>query len=379
MTDTLVEVGRGATVHNTVTAMAYDRDGTALVFAGGDGGIIDVFRIGDDGTLIDVEKQPLEQRRGPGRGFVAAEVDGKHFLFAGNKGGDAIEVFEIAEDGQLERVSITLDTADTHIAVVITLRVVQTPEGAFLYAGGLEFDTPGLTCYRIAADGSLEHVQSMLDTDELHTDGIIAMWDTTIDGAQYLVTGGFQDNGISSFRLNDDGTFENVSNIADNKTDRYLTGTYPLDGVTLGGNHYVVVGHRHHKYYKRGNFIKQTDFVYHGDAVSVFKLESDGTLVPHSLLIDDESTKLQGQTRIEVLKIDEHQAIIAVGTKDDASIQLARLDAEGILTPTGQTSPVFEIYYGLASITHDGNHYIFAGSVENSVKELVSYRVETAE
>ncbi|MEM6561555.1 MAG: stress protein, partial [Planctomycetota bacterium] len=102
-------------------------------------------------------------------------------------------------------------------------------------------------------------------------------------------------------------------------------------------------------------------------------------LVPHSLLIDDESTKLQGQTRIEVLKIDEHQAIIAVGTKDDASIQLARLDAQGILTPTGQTSPVFEIYYGLASITHDGKHYIFAGSVENSVKELVSYRVETTE
>lgn len=377
--DRLVEVSRAVTAHNTVTATVYDRDGTPFVFSGGDGGFIDVFRLEPDGSLVAVERQPLVAKKGPGRGFVGAKVGDNHFFFAGNKGGDAIEVFSLAEDGTLELVHNEHDSPDTHIAVVITLRVLHTAEGSFLFAGGLEFDEPGLTCYEIQPDGSLVHVQSMLDNDTLHTDGIIAMYDTTIGGKRYLVTGGFQDNGLSSFLVHDDGTFENVSNIGDNTTDLFLTGTYPVDGVTLGDNHYVVVGHRHHKYYRRLDFIKQKDFVYHGDAVSIFRLDEDGQIRPHSVLMDDEQTRLQGQTRIEVMKINDSEAAVVVGTRDDESLQICRLSADGTLRPTGVLGDVFPIYYGLASYGEGSDLRVIAGSVDFNLKRLVSYRLELSD
>ena len=87
------------------------------------------------------------------------------------------------------------------------------------------------------------------------------------------------DNGVSSFRIDNNGHFKNVSNVDDNKTDRFLTGTYPVNGVTFDKTHYVIVGHRHPKYYKRVDFIKKKDFVYHGDGITVFKLTNSYNFV----------------------------------------------------------------------------------------------------
>ena len=129
---------------------------------------------------------------------------------------------------------------------------------SYLFIGGLE-ETPGLSSFKIEDDGKLTHVQSMKDDEKIFTDGIIGMFTHKIEGNTYLYTGGFQDNGISSFKVQDNGTFKNINNISDNTTDRYLTGAYPVTGVKLGDNYYIIVGHRHHKYYKRNGFIKNPD------------------------------------------------------------------------------------------------------------------------
>lgn len=122
----------------------------------------------------------------------------------------------------------------------------------------------------------------------------------------------------------------------------------------------MVVGHRHHKYYERNGFIKNPDFYYHGDGVSVFKVNKKGGLVPHFILKDDDTTKLQGQTRIEVVSVTEDSAIFAVGTRDDASIQLVKLDVDGKLSPLNYLETGFPIYYGLRSLTIDGNPLLVA-------------------
>lgn len=195
------------------------------------------------------------------------------------------------------------------------------------------------------------------------------MYSHKINGKTFLFTGGFQDNGISSFEVFNNGKFKNINNIADNTTNRYLTGAYPVNGVTLGDNHYVVVGHRHHKYYKRGNFIKKKDFIFHGDGVSVFKVNAAGELIPHSVLVNDATTKLAGQTRIEILKIDDSEALVAVGTRDDNSIQLCKLNANGVLKPSGVLNTNYPIYYGLASIKINKNFFFLSGSVDPKVKK----------
>lgn len=362
------------TTNNTVTLTTYKIADKNYLYSGGDGATIDVFSMDKTGLLTAVSSHKLSNDKGTARGLVADRINGTDYLFAGNKAANAVEVFQIQKDGSLNRVFILNDTDKTHLGVVITLQVVHIKQSSFLFVGGLE-ETPGLSSFKINNDGSLIHIQSQKDDDKIHTDGIIGMFTHLIKGKTFLYTGGFQDNGVSSFRVFDNGTFKNINNIDDNATDRFLTGTYPVTGVTLAGNHYVVVGHRHHKYYKRGNFIKKKDFVYHGDGVSVFKINDKGALVSHSTLINNEQTKLAGQTRIEILSVSDKEAIVGVGTRDDESIQLCKLDANGILTPLSYIKTGYPIYYGLGSLKIEGNLFFVAGSVRFDAKKIVSYKV----
>ncbi|MEM6963434.1 MAG: Dabb family protein [Bacteroidota bacterium] len=358
---------------NTVTVTSYEKDNSHFVYVGGFGNI-DVFSLDKEGKLTAISNHEVHMKKGPARGMVADNIDGTDFLFVANKHGNAIETFKILENGSLERVALVEDTDETHLGTAITLQVVHMQKASYLFVGGLE-ETPGLSCFKIQADGKLTHIQSMKDDEKIHTDGIIGMFVHKIDGKTFLFTGGFQDNGISSFRVYEDGKFKNINNISDNTKDRYLTGAYPVTGVKLGNNYYVVVGHRHHKYYQRKGFIKRTDFVYHGDGVSVFKVNKKGKLQPHFILKDDENTKLQGQTRIEIISVNDKEAILAVGTRDDASIQLCRLDEEGTLSPINYLETGFSIYYGLRSHKIGQDHFLIAGSNRFDLKKVATYKI----
>lgn len=361
------------TGNNTVSITSYEKDSMHYVYVGGFGDV-DVFSLDEAGQLHRISNHELYMQKGPARGMVADNIEGTDFLFIGNKHGDAVEVFKILDDGSLEKVFMVEDTEETHLGTAITLEVIHMKEASYLFVGGLE-ETPGLSSFKIHGDGKLTHIQSMKDDDKIHTDGIIGMFTHRIDGKTFLYTGGFQDNGVSSFRVYESGKFKNINNIDDNTTDRYLTGAYPVTGVTLGGNHYVVVGHRHHKYYKRSGFIKKTDFVYHGDGVSIFKINKKGELIPHYTLIDDETSKLAGQTRIEIISTDKNEAILAVGTRDDASIQLCKLNEEGILSPMKYLETGYSIYYGLRSHKIGNEHFLLAGSNRFDLRKVVAYKV----
>lgn len=363
----------GVTAKNTVTVTSFEKNGKHYVYAGGFGNI-DVYSLNKEGHLTSISNHELYKNEGPARGMVADTINGNDFLFVANKHGDAIETFKILDDGSLKRVSLVKDTDQTHLGTAITLQVVHMKNASYLYVGGLE-ETPGLSGFKIHDDGKLTHVQSLKDDDILFTDGIIGMFTHQIDGKTFLYTSGFQDNGVSGFQINEDGTFKNVNNIGDNTTDRYLTGAYPLTGVQLGNNYYIIVGHRHHKYYKRKGFIKNTDFVYHGDAVSIFKVNKEGALVPHSVFKDDENTKLSGQTRIEIVSTTKDEAILAVGTRDDKSIQLLKLNQEGTLSPVNYLETGYMIYYGLRAHQIEDQQFLIAGSFRFGLKQLVAYKI----
>ncbi len=358
---------------NTVSVTSYEKDGSHYVYAGGVGNV-DVYRLDKNGVLTPISNHELHKQKGPARGMVADNIGGTDFLFVANKHGNVIETFKILDNGSIERVALVEDTDETHLGTAITLEVIHMKNASYLFIGGLE-EAPGLSSFKIHDDGKLTHVMSMKDNDKIHTDGIIGMFTHRIKGKTFLYTSGFQDNGVSSFRVYDNGKFKNINNISDNTTDRYLTGAYPVTGVTLGKSKYVVVGHRHHKYYKRGGFIKRPDFVYHGDGVSVFKVNNKGALIPHFVLKDDETTKLQGQTRIEVVSTDNNEAVLAVGTRDDASIQLLKLNEQGILSPINYLETGFSIYYGLRSHKIENTNFLIAGSFRFDFGKIVSYKV----
>lgn len=364
---------KAISANNTVTVTSYEKDGAHYIYVGGFGNV-DVFSFDKEGILTPISNHELYKKAGPARGMVADNINGIDFLFVANKHGNVIEIFKILNNGSLELASMVEDTDETHLGTAITLQVVHMKQSSYLFIGGLE-ETPGLSSFKIHDDGKLTHVQSMTDDERIFTDGIIGMFTHVVKTKTYLYTGGFQDNGVSSFRVYENGTFKNINNISDNTTDRYLTGAYPVTGVTLGDINYVIVGHRHHKYYEKNGFIKRPDFVYHGDGVSVFKVNKKGALIPHSVLKDDENTKLQGQTRIEVVSTTDTEAVLAVGTRDDASIQLLKLNKEGILSPIDYLETGFSIYYGLKSHRIGEDNFLIAGSNRFDLKKVVTYKV----
>ncbi len=358
---------------NTVTVTSYEKNGNHYAYVGGFGAI-DVYSLDKNGILTPISAHELYKQKGPARGMVADRINGTDFLFVANKYGNVIETFKILDNGALKRVALVEDTDETYLGVAITLQVVHMKNASYLFIGGLE-ETPGLSSFKIEDDGKLTHVQSMKDNETIHTDGVIGMYTHSIKGKTYLYTGGFQDNGVSSFRVHENGTFKNINNISDNTSDRYLTGTYPVTGAKLGDNYYIIVGHRHHKYYKRKGFIKKTDYVYHGDAITVLKVNKKGALEPHSLLKDNEITKLQGQTRIEIVSNNGEEAIIAVGTRDDEAIQLCKLSKEGNLTPINYLETGFSIYYGLRAHKIEDTNLLIAGSFRFDFGKVATYKV----
>ncbi|RED95953.1 lactonase family protein [Marinoscillum furvescens] len=361
----LQEVSTVATSYNTVTSTVHDTGGGIFLYTAGDGNEIDVFQVNQSGVLALIKSYVVTGGAKTVRGLTTAQVEGKDFLFAGLKGGNAVEVFEIAKNGTLNSVFVLQDTDTTYLGIVITLQVVHMQSDSYLFVGGLE-KTPGLSAFKIHADGQLTHIQSLADTEKIYTDGIIGMSIHTIADKTYLFTGGFQDNGLSSWRVYEDGRFENLSNIGDDRT-LFLNGTYPVISATKKGWNYVIVGHRHHSYYKPTPWVKDRySYYYHGDAVSVFWVNPKGELVPRSATIDDTQTLTKGQTRLHKLSYNDEYDIIAVATRDDQSLQLFMLNETGRLIPAGNIITGFPIYYGLSGQKIGDDYFLFAGSVENN-------------
>ncbi|MEM6631443.1 MAG: stress protein [Bacteroidota bacterium] len=370
----LVPVDKVETSFNTVTCTIHQMGEQTYLYSAGDGNQIEVFSVGQEGSMEPLATYVVTGEQKTVRGLIADTIEGKAFLFAGLKGGNAVEVFQINPDGTLNSVHVTSDTDSTYLGIVITLEVIHMEADSYLFVGGLE-KNPGLSAFRITSEGKLIHVQSMADTKEVFTDGVIGMSTHQVDGKTFLFTGGFQDNGLSSFQVHEDGHFENISNIADDYS-LYLNGTYPVISATRSGWKYVVVGHRHHSYYRPTPWVKDRHtYFYHGDAVSVFRVDEEGQLLPRAIFQGNSETLIKGQTRLQKLPYDDKHDVIAIATRDDQSIQLCILNENGRLIDAGKIKTGFPIYYGLSGGKIDGKLFLFAGSVGG--KTLASYRLDT--
>ncbi len=367
------EVNQINTQQNTVSCTSFQSGNDHYIYSAGDGNKIEVLKVSPDGNVAFMTDYLVSGGKNMVRGLIVEQIGENHFLFAGLKGGNAVEVFDIDPDGTLKSIFVLPDTDTTYLGTVITLEIIHMKTAPYLFVGGLE-KKPGLSAFRIHSTGKLEHIHSIADTEEIFTDGIIGMATHQIEGKTYLFTGGFQDNGLSCFRVYEDGHFENVSNIGDNNY-LYLNGTYPIISASKSNWHFVVVGHRHHSYYKPSPWIKDRHtYFYHGDAVSVFMVDADGQLRPRSIFQDDSQTLVRGQTRLHKFTLDSEYDLIAVATRDDRSIQLCTLNKNGRLMDAGALEVGFPIYLGLCGQKIGEHIYLFAGSVGD--KSFTSYRLE---
>ena len=137
----LVPLSRINTSYNTVTCTVLELEAGHYVYTAGDGNKIDVFKVHDDGKMEFITRSVVSGGHKSVRGLVTDKINGKDFLFAGLKGGSAVEVFEINPDGTLNSVFVMPDTDSTYLGVVITLQVIHMESASYLFVGGIGKNT----------------------------------------------------------------------------------------------------------------------------------------------------------------------------------------------------------------------------------------------
>lgn len=65
----LIKVDSAQTTNNIVTVFAYKTKTLNLVFSGGDGGIMDVYKMNTEGKLTPLASYELYNKKGPARGL----------------------------------------------------------------------------------------------------------------------------------------------------------------------------------------------------------------------------------------------------------------------------------------------------------------------
>lgn len=363
----LIHLDSIKTLSPTVTAKVVKIQDKHYIYTGGEGTILELNEVSTKGNLTTGDQTKITNKFGGIRGLTTTQIKGKDFLIVGNKAEHSVEIHQINEQGKLRKVSVTPDTDSTYLNQNITIELVKIGKKQFVFVGGLD---AGLSCFELLDNGNLRHIQSIKDNSTMFLDGIIGMTTLVIDGKIFLFTGGFIDGGISSFRVFDDGHFENMDNVEDDEQ-LFLTGVFSLNSTQLNKQNFVLVSHRHKIHYPF--YEKEKGLVYHGDGINVFSVNNNGKLTLSSLLKDTETSKLKGSTRIEIIKISKKNAIVLIATRDDKSLQIASLNDKGDLTPIQAYNINYEVYNGMTIKQIDNQWFVFIGSYKNNM--LYAYMV----
>lgn len=353
---------------NMVSVQIFDAHDKCYAYVAGEKKTLEVYSINELGKLEFLEQHQVSTKPGGVRALTTIKINDTNLLALGNKADNCIEIYKIQTDGRLQKINAVYDTDSTFIDETVTIQSVTINNKTFIYAGGLD---NGLSCFELKEDGALRHVQSIEDTDSLFLHGIIGMSSLVIGNNTFLITGAFFDGGISCFQLLENGQLKNVSNVKDNKQ-LFLNGAFSVNTVQLGKENFLLVGHRHNIHYSDKNAEKD----YHGDGLNVFKVNAQGQLKLHSLCKDNEELLLKGSTRIEIIKSDDKNAFVFIGTRDDKGIQICTFQKDGVLKPIKAIDLGYSIYNGMTVKNLNNKWYLLVGAYDKNRLELYSIKNE---
>ena len=127
-------------------------------------------------------------------------------------GKNGVSVLEIREDGSLRKVSSVEDNSQLQLAGAWGVTTAEIGEDAYLFVSGIYDD--GVSVFRIEHDGSLVHTDSNSDARK-GTDVAKALTTAKVDGKTFLFAGGFNDNGLRVFRVKSNGKLRVKDDLSD--------------------------------------------------------------------------------------------------------------------------------------------------------------------
>ncbi|HWU13825.1 MAG TPA: Ig-like domain-containing protein, partial [Caulobacter sp.] len=353
------ETDGGALELDGVSAItSADVGGTTYVFvAGGLDNGISVFSLGLNGTLTNtanVTDSGALNLTGVS-GLTTIMSDGNTYLVAAGATDNGLSVFRVNVGGTLTPVYDVADAGGLNLGGVSRVTSATVSGAAYVFAAGTNDD--GISVFRVQGDGSLTSVSNLADNGTFELDGVKGLATAVIGGSTYLFAAGGVDDGLSVFSVAANGSLTNTANVTDNGTFR-LDGASDVATAVVGGTTYVFVTGAN------------------DNGVSVFSVNASGQLTNTANVGDSASLRLAGATGLSVNTFGTTTYLTVGGT--ESGVSLFRVNAGGTLTAMDNIDDggSRELASGggttaVHSATVGGTNYVIAGgSVDDGVSTL---------
>jgi VCBS repeat-containing protein len=304
------------------------QDGTTFLYATGaaDRGI-SAFRVNADGTLTSLQNiaDSATTELWGANGIAFAIRPSGTYMYVAGESDAGLTIYKVLADGTLSFVDVVRDETNVEyrLAGVFKLDVVSVGSSTYLLAPGYQDD--GVTVYRILDDGRLEFASSVRDTAVLEIDGAVDVASIAIAGVTYVYVAGVLDNGINVFTLSASGVLTSIQSIPQDSTTP-LTNAISVKPFTVDLVPYLAVGRQ--------------------GGIGIFRINADGTLTLEQNIADDATLRIQDYSYTDVIALNGRQYLIGTGYGDS-----------GV--------SVFDV--GTAGVTLDFNHVVYEDAVTSDV------------
>lgn len=292
------------------------------------------------------------------RGIETVEIGEKTFVYVASKFSDTISIFEIFSDGTMDPVGVLSDDSNTALNGVSGFASTTIQGVTYLYAASENDDS--ISVFQVQANGTLTLAQTIIDDATLELD--FPFGELTIaasGGNSFLIVHGNNDDGLSVFRIGTDGTLTNTTNVADTA----LLGLDNAAGttvVTMGANTFV---------YATGAF---------DDAVTGFQLSAAGQLTHVGTIVDNATRELNGAIGLDSATINGATFLYVAG-RDDSGISVFQVAANGALTNVFNYSDTSDLALNgvndLEVLEFEGTTYLIANGLLDD--GITLFQVET--
>lgn len=239
--------------------------------------------------------------------LVTASVGSTTYLYAARPEGTGISIFELAANGGVTARGSVADTGEVHAAGVGAMVSVTLGGATYLVTGG--YDDGGVTVWQIGANGALSVVDSAGAEDGVALNGLSALRTVTTGGTTWLIAAAEQPSSLTILRMAVDGTLTVTDQIIDDLGTRFANVT-ALDAIVVEGRVFVVAA--------------GTDA-----GLSLFTLLPSGQLLHLSSLADTLDLGLRNISAVEMVRVGGEVQVI-VGSAAEAGLTVLRLNLAGI-------------------------------------------------
>ncbi|MEM1390230.1 MAG: beta-propeller fold lactonase family protein [Pseudomonadota bacterium] len=260
------------------------------------------------GALVDDMTAPLDEASQ----VLAITINGSNFLYVGNNSADGITVFTISDTGNLSFLQSVVDSPNLEIdSIFAGLKHVRVGGTDYLLAAG--FSDDGISTFRIDPNGTLTNVDNVSDADNaaFRLDAPSQIDTIKVDGKTFAIVSGQNDDGATVFEVNGNGTLTFVDDVVDDGTLR-LDGALGVATVTVAGDNYVIIS---------GEF---------DDGISVFSIDQFGQLTNVFNLGDSADLGINGAATLTTFTAGSLQFLVVSGFQDDA-LSVFRIETNGSL------------------------------------------------